>query len=172
MDFLKLAKARYSVRNFKEDPIPQETIEKILEAGLAAPTACNNQPQKIIVVNNSEALERFRKCTGSHFNAPLAFIVSCDKSLCWKRSCDGKSSEDVDASIVASHMMLEAASLGIGSTWVMSFLPEAIKKEFGFYETLEPVALLVMGYPSEKSEPSKMHFLCRSPEEIVFYNTL
>lgn len=169
MDFLALAGKRYSVRSFKSDPVPQEIIDKILDAGLAAPTACNIQPQKITVVNSEEGLARFRKCTECHFHAPLAFIVSYDKTLCWRRKFDGKESGDIDASIVATHMMLEAADLGIGSTWVMFFIPEAVKTEFCFSEDLEPVALLVMGYPAENAAPAAKHFLCRNREEIVSY---
>ena len=58
MDFLELASKRYSARNFKELPIPQMIIDKILLAGNVAPTAHNYQPQKIIVVNSQEGLRR------------------------------------------------------------------------------------------------------------------
>ena len=62
MDFLELASKRYSARNFKELPIPQMIIDKILLAGNVAPTAHNYQPQKIIVVNSQEGLRTLKKC--------------------------------------------------------------------------------------------------------------
>ena len=167
MDFLTLAKERYSVRSFRPDPVPDEIVDKILEAGLVAPTACNNQPEKILVIRGEEALEKLRRVTECHFGAPLAFLVSYDKNLIWKRKYDGRTSGDVDASIVATHMMLGAWSLGIGSTWVMYFIPEAAKCEFDLPDTVEPVALLVMGYPADDTAPSRMHTAYREKKEIV-----
>ena len=169
MSFLKLAKSRYSVRSFRQEPVPQEVVGRIIEAGLAAPTACNNQPQRIKVVSTPDDLALLKKCTECHFNAPLAFIVSADKSECWKRRYDGKLSADIDASIVATHMMLEAADEGVGSTWVMYFIPEAVTTEFALPEEVEPIAILVMGYPAESAQPSPMHTAKKDPAQIVRY---
>ncbi|MBQ6569498.1 MAG: nitroreductase family protein [Clostridia bacterium] len=169
MDFLQLAADRFSVRSFKPDPVPEEIREKIIKAGLLAPTAKNNQPQKIIAVSSAGGLEKIKKCTASHYNAPLAFIIGYDKTLCWQRSFDGKTSGDIDASIVTTHMMLQAASIGIGSTWVMFFDPEAVKSEFEFDGNTEPVAILVMGYPADDCKPSPRHFEYKDPGEIVSY---
>lgn len=169
MDFLTLAKERYSVRKFKPDPVPQADIDKILEAAYVAPTACNKQPQKIIVVNTPEGLEKVRKCTECHFDAPLTMIVCYDRSLCWKRSYDGKTSGDIDAAIITTHMMLEAKDLGLGSTWVMWFIPEAVREEFALPDNWEPVALLPMGYPAENARPAHLHNEFRDENEIVSY---
>lgn len=157
MDFLKLAENRFSVRAFSDRKIEHNVIEKILKAGQVAPTACNFQPQRIFVIESEEALEKLRKCTMSHFHAPLALLVCYDRSECWKREYDGKSSGDIDASIVCTHMMLEAASLGVGSTWVMHYIPEAVRVEFELPDSLESTALLVMGYPKEGAMPSLLH---------------
>lgn len=92
MNFLELAKNRYSVRKFKKDEIPQAVIDKIIEAGMIAPTGCNNQPQRIVVVKSKEGLEKLYECTRCHFNAPLAFIISYNKDEDWKRPYDGKNS--------------------------------------------------------------------------------
>lgn len=79
MDFLELAETRFSVRAFSDRKVEKEVIEKILRAGQVAPTACNFQPQRIFVIESEEALAKFRKCTRSHFNAPLAILVCFDK---------------------------------------------------------------------------------------------
>ena len=168
-DLLELMKGRYSVRSFRPDPVPEETVQKIVEAGLSAPTAHNNQPQKILVVRSEEGLQKLRKCTECHYGAPLALIVCYDGALCWKRSYDGKRSGDVDASIVAAHMMLEAEALGVGSTWVMYFIPDAVKAEFSLPKGVEPSAILVMGTPSEEAKPAPAHFANRNREEMVQY---
>lgn len=169
MDFLELAESRFSVRSFSNKKVEKTVIEKILQAGQVAPTACNYQPQRIMVIESEEALAKFRKCTQSHFNAPLAILVCFDKDICWRREYDGKSSGDIDASIVCTHMMLEAASLGIGSTWVMHFIPEAVREEFKLADTIEPTAVLVMGYPKEDVAPSHLHYKVKSIDDMVKY---
>lgn len=158
MDFLELAESRFSVREFSDKKVEREVVEKILQAGRVAPTACNKQPQRLFVIESEEALERFRKCTRSHYHAPLAILVCFDKNECWKRDYDGKASGETDAAIVCTHMMLEAANLGIGSTWVMHYIPEAVRTEFSLPDNLESTALLVMGYPKDGATPSQMHF--------------
>lgn len=167
MDFQELAAKRYSARGFRQMPISKAEIDKILMAGNAAPTAHNNQPQEIIVVHSQEGLETLRKCTECHYNAPLAFVICYDREKCWERGYDQKHSGDIDASIVATHMMLEAADLGIGSTWIMHFIPEAIRVEFELPDNVEPVAILIMGYTD--AEPSKDHFKRRNLDEYVSY---
>ena len=167
MDFLKLAENRFSVREFSDKKVEKKVIGQILKAGQAAPTACNRQPQRIFVIESGEALAKLRKCTRAHFNAPLAMLVCFDKNECWKREYDGKSSGDIDASIVCTHMMLEAADLGVGSTWVMHYIPEAVKEEFELPDDLESTALLVMGYPKEGITPNPLHFKTKSIEDTV-----
>lgn len=170
MDFLKLAAERYSVRKFIDKPIGGALVDKLLQAALLAPTACNRQPQRILVVNGGEGVQTLKKCTECHFDAPAAMLVCYDKNECWTRGYDGKSSGDIDASIVAAHIMLEAAALGLGTTWVMHFIPEAVREEFALPDNIEPTALLVMGYPAEESEPSPLHAKSKPAEEIVVYD--
>ena len=170
LHFLQLAAERYSVRSFSDEPVAQSSVEQILAAGHLAPTACNLQPQRILVIRSAEALDRLKACTKWHFNAPLALLVCYDRDACWNRRHDGRSSGEIDASIVATHMMLEAWSLGVGSTWVMSFDPERIRAEFAVPERFEPVALLPMGYPAPDAAPSPLHTTYKAAEEIVFYD--
>ena len=166
-DFLDLAKARYSVRKFSEKKVPKDIIEKILKAGMLAPTACNNQPQRIIVVESDEGLAKIKESTHCHFGASLVFVISYNKDESWKRSFDGKDSGDIDASIVTTHMMLEAANLGIGSCWVMHYRPEVLKEKFNLPDNLESTALLVMGYPAEDAKPAPGHDKCRPDSELI-----
>lgn len=171
MDFLELARERYSVRKFTKQPIEKEKLDSILKAGLLAPTACNKQPQRVLVITGDDALARLRKCTACHFDAPAAMLVCYDKDECWKREFDGKNSGDVDASIVTTHMMLEAAQLGIGTTWVMYFIPEAVRVELEVPDNLEPVALLVMGYPAPDAKPAPAHTQTKAIEDIAYYDS-
>lgn len=169
MEFLKLAEERYSVRKFKEEAIPQEVIDKILKAGHVAPTACNYQPQRIFVINSPEGLEKLKDCTRCHFDCACAMLVCYNKDECWVRKYDGENSGFVDASIVTTHMMMEAVDLGIGSTWVMHFNPAKMVEAFAIPENIVPVALLVMGYPADDAAPIEMHSKFRNMDEIISY---
>lgn len=171
MDFLQLAQNRYSVRKFTERPVEREIIEKILQAGMVAPTAKNLQPQRILVMTAKESLEKLDRATKCRFGAPAAMLVCYDRDVCWKRDrYDGKPSGEVDAAIVTTHMMLAAASLGIGTTWVMHFDPVAMRKEFEVTANYEPVAVLIMGYPAPDAEPSAMHKERSSVSELVSFD--
>lgn len=171
MNFLKLVEERYSVRQFKSKKVEEEKIEKILEAGRVAPTAVNFQPQRILVIQSEDALEKLAECTPYSFGAPLAFLVCYDKEECWKRAkFDDKSSGDIDASIVGTHMMLSAANEGIGSTWVMLFDPIKIKEVYNIPDNIEPVALFPMGYAAEDAKVNKKHYDKKAIEETVVYD--
>ncbi|MBE5737973.1 MAG: nitroreductase [Clostridiales bacterium] len=170
MDFMKLATERYSVRKFTDKRLEQEVLDKILLCGHIAPTGCNYQPQRILVLNTDESIEKLKKCTKCHFDAPTAILVCYNKDESWVRKYDGALSAPVDASIVTTHMMLMAQSIGVGSCWVMHFDPAKIKEEFNIPNNFIPHALLVMGYPHENSQPLDMHAKVRPLQEVVFYD--
>lgn len=166
-DFLTFAQSRYSVRKFKPEPVRQQDIDLILRAGQIAPTGCNYQPYHVYVLQSEEALAKMRRCTKCHFDAPLGMLVCSDTSRSWKRKYDGADAGWVDASIVTTHMMLQAHELGVGSCWVMYFIPEAVKTEFELPDHFVPVALLVMGYPAEDVAPNPLHDQTRPMEELA-----
>lgn len=172
MDFLKLAKKRYSVRTYKELPIEKEKLEQILEAGRVAPTGANRQPQRLIVVQSKEGLEKISK--GARiFGAPCAILVCSNKDETWVRPFDEKKLTDIDASIVTDHMMLQATELGLGTVWVCWFDPEVLRKEFEVPENLEIVNILLIGYATGKVASPDRHVELRKPiEETVFYEKL
>lgn len=168
-DFMTLAAERYSVRQFRDEPVAQEAIDKILRAGHLAPTGCNYQPQRIFVIRSAEGMEKIRACTKCHFGAPMAMLVCYDKTECWTRKYDGEPCGWTDACIVAAHMMLEAHEIGVGTTWVMHFDPFAVRKAFALREELVPVALMPMGYPAEDAQINPLHHQARPLEEVVSY---
>ncbi len=171
MDFQKLIEERYSVRSFKPEHLPQEIIDKILASGHKAPTGCNFQPQRILVLNTDDAIEKLQKCTKCHFNAPTAMLICNNTEESWERKYDGALSSPVDAAIVTTYMMLEATNNGVGSCWVMHFDPAAMREAFNIPENIEPTALLVMGYPSDDAKPIDMHFKFRPIDEVVYYDS-
>ena len=168
---MELAAARYSVRKFKNEALKEEEIQKILHAGHLAPTGCNKQPQRILLLQSEEALKKLDDCTKCRFGAPAAMLICYNKAECWVRPYDGKTCGVSDACIVTTHMMLAAYEMGIGTTWVMHFDPAAMKKTYTIPEGIEPVALLVMGYPAEDAEPKHYHNEFRPMEEVVIHES-
>lgn len=146
--FIDLAKERFSVRDFKPDPIDAKVMEEILEAGRLAPTARNLQAQKVYVLESPEALAKIRSLTPCAFNAPTVLMVCYDRESRYA---------DMDSSIIAAHMMFCAWDNGVGSTWVKYFDTEEVHKAMELPKELIPVLLMPMGYASESAVPSDMH---------------
>lgn len=130
MEFLELAKSRYSVRSFSSRQIEKEKLDKILLAGNVAPTAKNNQPQKIYVLQSKEALQKINDVCGCIFGASTVMLIAANKDEMWKNPFYYTyNTADVDASIVCTHMMLQAWELGIGSCWVGLFDEQKVKRQ-------------------------------------------
>ena len=157
MDFLALLKERYSMRKFDGRPLSREHLSLILEAARLAPTAKNLQPQRIFVIESEEGLSKLLKCRESIFGAKTAFLICYDKNESWKRDCDGYDSGYVDATIAATEMMLEATSLGAGTTFIMWYDVDTLTREFNLPESLVPVCILAAGYPADDTHPSRLH---------------
>lgn len=98
-------------------------------------------------------------------------LICHNRDESWKRPYDGALSSPVDAVIVATHMMLEAHNIGVGSCWVMHFNPFKMREVFNIPENIEPAALLVMGYPAEDSKPLDLHFKARPLDQVVYYDS-
>ncbi len=171
MDFCELITQRYSVRKFKNEQLSEEVIDKILDSSHKAPTGCNYQPQRILVLNTKQSMDKLRECTKCHFNAPSAMLVCYNEEESWVRPYDKALSAPVDAAIVASHIMLAAHNAGVGCCWVMHFNPHKIKEAFNIPENIKPLALLMMGYPDNDSKPLDLHSKFRPLDEVVFYDT-
>ncbi len=114
-DFMELANRRYSVRKFSDRKVEIEKIKVLLEALRVSPTACNYQQQKVWVLDTEEELETARSVIQYHFHAPLILLLGYDETKSWRNKYDGKDSGVLDTSISATHIMLEAIELGLGS---------------------------------------------------------
>ncbi len=171
MDFLELATKRYSERYYDPRPIEEEKLRRILEAGRAAPTACNYQPQRFYIIRSEEGKDKLRTVTHFHFNAPLTILVCYDLNEVWKnprdRYYDNYNSGEQDASIAAASMMFEAEELGIHSVWVRGFDSKTVTDVFGLPKNIIPVMMMPMGYPREDARPSEWHFIRKPLEEFV-----
>lgn len=172
MDFLEIAKKRYSVRSYLDRKVEGEKLDKILQAAHIAPTAANLQPVRLIVVQKKDGLEKIGK-GANIYGAPLAIIVCADHNKAWVRPFDKKKTSDIDASILTDHMMMEATELGLGSVWVCYFKPDVIRKEFSLPDNLEPINILAIGYSNEAAADSERHSQNRIPiKELVSYEKM
>ena len=168
MDFATLSAERYSLRKFSAQPVEAEKLNLILEAGRNAPTAKNFQPQRIFVMQSPEALEKVDGCVECHFHPPVVLVVAYDAEKAWDREIDGKNHGEIDAALATAQMMLQAAELGLGTTYVGMFDPAKILAAFPEqFKGLTPIAVLPLGYPAETAHPSRLHADRQPMEELV-----
>lgn len=167
-EFLELVKERYSCRSFSDKGIDDEILSKILEAGRLAPTARNSQPQIIYVAKSKEAVELAKKCSPCVYNAPVVLIVGFDKTKAASVPTRGNYNfGEMDASIVITHMMMEAADLGVDSCWVGMFDPKLTQETFNVPENIQIVSFLPIGYAAADGKPGEKHTSRKASEETI-----
>lgn len=170
MEFLELAKSRYSVRSFSNKQIENEKLNKILEAAKISPTAANKQPQKIYVLQSQQALQQINTVCKCIFGAPTVLLIVADEMETWKNPFSTNyNTGDIDCSIVCTHLMLQAWELGIGSCWVGYFDLAQVNKAMKLLDNEKIVAILPIGYPSDNAKPSPMHYARKDVDQIVKY---
>lgn len=170
MSFSQLVHQRYSVRKFDSRPIPGDVLSQILEAGRLAPTACNNQPQRILVLEG-DSVKQLSGCTPCLYGQSTALVVCYDKTESWK-SKSGREIGDVDATLVLTQMMYQAQELGIGSLIVGIYKEDLLRERFHIPNHYEIVSLLMLGYPAEDCQPHpKLHAERKPLAKTVYYHT-
>jgi nitroreductase len=151
MSFLELARKRYSVRAYKPEMVEEEKLQQVLEAARLAPTACNLQPFRLIVIHTKGREAELRRVYGSSWfvQAPIVICVCGIPSESWVRR-DGKNYCEVDVTIAMDHLILAAADLGLGTCWIGAFNPDAAREVLGLPDDVEPIAFTPLGYPADQ----------------------
>lgn len=167
MEFMELAKSRYSCREMTQEPVRREQIEKILETALSAPTAVNHQPYKIFWLDSPAAKENLKKAARRTFGADTFLLVGCKEEEAWVREYDKMNFAQVDGSIVATHIMMEIADLGLATTWVGHFDAPMLKEMYPQMKDYDLIALFPIGYAAPDSAPSPRHTEKKPREEVV-----
>ena len=167
MEFNSVLQRRYSCRAFSPAPVEQEKVDRILEAGRIAPTAVNKQPVHLWAISNPGTLEAIKGVTRSNYGAPLILVVGCRPADAWVRRYDGKNGAEVDASIVATYLMLAAENEGLATLWVGSFDPALLRGILPGADGYELVAMINVGYPAPESQPSPMHGARKAMDEFL-----
>ena len=173
MDFLELAKGRFSERFFSDKKVEKEKLDKILEAGRIVPTACNYQPQRFFVISSDDGMAKLKTVTNFHYNVPVMILMCYDKDVVWTQPNDrlfpNYNSGDQDVSIAATTMMYEVEELGVHTIWVRGFDAKTVQEVFELPNNMIPVMMLGLGYPNEKSKPNPWHFKRNEMESFVKY---
>ncbi|MBE6009886.1 MAG: nitroreductase [Lachnospiraceae bacterium] len=171
MTFLELCKKRYSCRKYSDKLLEKEKLDQILAAAQAAPSAHNQQPWKIYVLQGKEWMEKIDGVTPCRYGAGtvLAFAYSKDEEWVNNREEILYPSGQIDVSIMATQAILQAAELDVDSTWVMDFDFEGCKKVLGLPEDEQMVLLMPLGYAAEDCQPAPVHVVRKPLDAFVSY---
>ena len=166
MEFSELITQRGSIRGYKSEAVEPEKLLTVLEAARMAPTAHNNQPFRIIVVNTAGREDELRPIYGRPWfvQAPIVIGIVGLPDEGWVRQ-DGKNYYEVDVAIAMDHLILAAHNLGLGTCWVGDFDPKAAREVLRLPDGVEPIAFTPLGYPGK--EPREK--IRRPLDELVKY---
>ena len=171
MEYYDLIKNRESIRNYDPDKtVDREVIYRILEAGRLAPSACNLQPWKIIIISSSHKRLALNEAYSRDWfkNAPHVLAIVGLKDKAWVRSYDGYNSLETDLAIAMTHIILAAENEGVGTCWVEAYDPEVLRNALVLTTNQEVFAITPLGYPQEGFK--KKGIKTRKPiDEIVEY---
>ncbi len=167
MNFKELAEKRYSCRKFSSRKVERELLEQIIDAGIKAPTAVNKQPYKLFLMDSKEAKQNLSKVTNYTFGADAFLVVGAREDAAWVRSFDQRNFADVDASIVATHIMMEIYDLGLATTWVGHFDAPLLKQMYPAMQNYDLIALFPIGYAADDEHPSPRHYERKAREDVL-----
>jgi len=165
LDILDIIMSRRSVRKFSPDPVSDELVDRILEAGRWAPSGLNNQPWRFAVVRDREMIKEIATLThygaivrGAHVLIPV-FI---DTAKIYHRE---KDIQGIGACL--QNMLLEIHSLGLGAVWLGEIIRSnvPIKQILGLGDDLELMAVVALGWPQERPRKTKRKAL----EELIVF---
>ena len=145
MNVFEAIEKRRSIRSYESTPVPEEKLEKILEAARLAPSASNVQPRHFIVVTDKERRDALAAGMFARFlkQAPVVIVACGDekKSPKWY---------PIDVAIAVENMVLAATGEDLGTCWIGSFNENNVRDALRIPENLRVVVLLAVGYPSGK----------------------
>jgi len=180
MTFNELINQRQSVRKYREKPVEREKIEKIIEAVHVAPSACNSQPWKLIIVDNPELKNEVARATFSKtisFNkfaiqSPVIAVLVIEKAKLIAQiggSIKNMEYPNIDVGIAAEHFCLQATELGLGTCMLGWFDEKKIQQLLNIPRKRKIGLVITLGYPTEDY---KQRLKIRKPlEQICGFNS-
>lgn len=155
-----LTHQRYSCRSYSEAIPTADEIRQVLDDAHLAPSACNRQPWRIMVISPDDAEGRKAVCDSYNrpwiAEAPYYIIVCGVEAEAWVRPCDNKSHLDVDVAILTEHVCLCATAAGLATCWVCNFDPAVLSAGIEFPQGVTPMVILPMGYAKTDNVPAKV----------------
>jgi len=150
MEYTDLIRSRESIRNYNPNrPVPKEILEKILNAGRLAPSACNCQPWKFLVISSPAVLAKVKACYNRDWfkDTPHILVVLGLRDQAWNRSYDGYNSIETDVAIAMTHIVLAAENEGVGTCWIAAYDPELLKEALNSDSNQLIFGITPLGYP-------------------------
>ncbi len=168
MDFISLARNRYSCRSYLDKKVTKELIEKVIEAARIAPSATNAQPWRFVVITQLPLKDNIISCFSRTWlkTAPVIIVACGDHSLSWRRS-DGKDHCDIDLAIAIDHITLAASDNGLATCWICKFDAMKCSEILKLPSHISPVAIIPLGYPADEPNDSERHLKRKPLNEIV-----
>lgn len=155
MNFYELIASRFSVREYLDEPVAEDTVLHIVEAARLAPSACNNQPWHFYVVRDPEMRRQLFERQPWAVTAPVAIVVCSIPETAWVRKFDEKNHADVDLGIAMEHIVLAATEEGLGSCWICAFDPARAREILRLPAGMEPVAMTPIGSNAAAMRPKQ-----------------
>ena len=165
MDVYEAIKTRRSVRAYQDKPVPDEVLDRVLEAARWAPSARNLQPFKLVVVKDPEMRKRLGVAADDQAFVGQAPVVIASVASDPDRfmSCEVPPYA-VDTAIAMDHLTLAAASEGLGTCWIGAFSQPRVREILSVPDTHKVVSLMPLGYPADTEAPrsrkSKSELVC------------
>jgi len=156
VDLYQVIKTRRSIRTYKTDPVPDDILIRILEAGRLAPSAKNIQPWKFIVIKDEKIRQELvPACRNQTFigQAPIVICVVALEKIAWGNMGGYWSSYPVDLAIALEHIILAATAEGLGTCWIGAYQEEEVKRILQVPQDVKVIALTPLGYPAQQIEP-------------------
>ncbi len=178
MSFLELVKQRYSVRNYDKEPVPEEKLKRCLEAARLAPSACNSQPWKFIIINDPDIRNKAAKAAFDQlldfndfvFKAPVLILIVSERQN-FSAKVGGiikkKNFSLMDVGIAAEHFCLQAADEGLGTCMLGWFRETRVKKLLRIPKSNRVELIISVGYSADNNIPTKKR---KPTEEVVSFN--
>lgn len=154
MDVFEAIINRRSIRAFKSDPVPEESLDKILEAARWTPSAGNCQARDFVIVRDSEVKrELCEAALGQSFieEAPIDIVVCANEERSARRYGDrGRELYCLlDAASAVQNVLLAVHALGLGACWIGAFHDGMVAQVLSLPKGVRPVAIIPIGYPAE-----------------------